>query len=394
MDSEEVARVARLELSALLHAGVVHESLEKSKLGPLTPIHDIDGDVIYYRGQISSGTASASVDTSLHPVFGQPILAIGHRQKWSQGDILKQAASIAESKHGLGKWETTRFVAYSYPKIAVQFLENGKELLMLELGSWAKVPQERKRASGEPPGNFERWSLLEEASESRLRANRKALDGRLAAWEDIIAPGKVERGPAGVISKSLFPPIPFPVVFSESRELHYGTFDSDHHPCYELRGQETSVWCVAASVEMVLDFYRYNYPQTKIASALGLGTLASPNGLPYSRVGDVVTQLQALLSNALTAKMNTSPNFYEFASEISANRPLVSFIWGHSRTVAGFTFTWALGRFTYRGLLVYDPWPPSAQPPNGGVITRWENFDAMNNANKYMMTYTAHLTLT
>ena len=49
---------------------------------------------------------------------------------------------------------------------------------------------------------------------------------------------------------------------NDTRELHYSTNNADHHPCYELRGQQTSVWCVAASVQMVLDFYRYNYLQT------------------------------------------------------------------------------------------------------------------------------------
>jgi hypothetical protein len=38
----------------------------------------------------------------------------------------------------------------------------------------------------------------------------------------------------------------------------------------------------------------------------------------------------------------------------------------------------------YRGLLVYDPWPP-----NSGVIPRWENFDAQT----YRRTFTARLTL-
>jgi hypothetical protein len=135
---------------------------------------------------------------------------------------------------------------------------------------------------------------------------------------------------------------------------------------------------------MILDFYRYNYQQTRIASDLGLGTLSSPNGLPYSRDNDVVTVLENLTSNALDASMNTTPNWNEFVNEINENRPLISFIPGHSRTVAGYTSVRLFNWYFFRGLLVYDPWPPTT-----GVITRWENFDNQT----YRRTFTAHLTL-
>ena len=145
------------------------------------------------------------------------------------------------------------------------------------------------------------------------------------------------------------------------------------------------MWCVAASTQMLLAFYRYQYTQDRIATALGLGTRANPNGLPYARVGDVVTQLQALSSNALTATMATNPAFTFFRNEIQANRPLISFIPGHSRSVAGFIqYTLSpVGMTPFRGLLVYDPWPPTS-----GVITRWENFDTQT----YQYGYSAHVT--
>ncbi|MBE0591804.1 MAG: C39 family peptidase [Gemmatimonadales bacterium] len=164
-------------------------------------------------------------------------------------------------------------------------------------------------------------------------------------------------------------------------------------PCYELRGQLTGVWCVAASVQMILDFYRYNYDQARIAQDLGLGTLNNPNGLPYSQDGQVVTVLEDLTDDALDATMNTSPTWAEFVAEINANRPLVSFVPGHSRTVAGYTRGPSVLGNTFRGLLVYDPWPPSPSTPptptTGGVITRWENFDA----HTYRRTFTAVLQL-
>ena len=56
--------------------------------------------------------------------------------------------------------------------------------------------------------------------------------------------------------------------------------------------------------------------------------------------------------------------------------------------MAGYTESGILniieGLTPFHGLLVYDPWPP-----NMGVITRYENFDAQN----YSDTFTAHVTL-
>jgi hypothetical protein len=187
-----------------------------------------------------------------------------------------------------------------------------------------------------------------------------------------------------VISKAILTPSIGVLSLYDTEDLHYSTRSSDHHTCYELRGQETNVWCVAASVQMVLDFYRYEYTQSRIAQQLGLGTLANPSGLPYSRDNDVAVALNAMSSGALTATMLTTPPFAAYTNEIQANRPLISFIPGHSRTVAGYTQSRfiILGGSGFNGLLVYDPWPP-----NAGVITRWENFDTQT----YRRAFTAHV---
>jgi hypothetical protein len=174
----------------------------------------------------------------------------------------------------------------------------------------------------------------------------------------------------------------------ETRDLHLTTRDTDHSVCFELRPQLTSVWCVAASVQMLLEFYRYEYSQVRVADELGLGTIAVPYPLPYGQEAKVVTVLHQLTSNALTAQMNWSPTWNEFKSEIQANRPLISFVTGHSRAVAGYTEAKIapVGHTPFRGLLVYDPWAP-----NVGTITRWENFDAPPLI--YRVTFTAAVTL-
>lgn len=367
---DQLHRIAALELNGLRVTEVLGDEYEKLTIPRQgTPIHDLNGEVLFYRlslkrGRINSGYA----DIAVHEALGEPLLATSAGMAWDEKAILEAGTAAARKQQRSLKFDDVRFVAYSFPKIALQFLLEGKEALMLELFSWAEVPREgSKDRKPLEPSNFERWSLLEELPDYLRNERAQNFQARLALWNRL-ARRKLD---LTVISKNALLAKDLVIKLVDSRELHYSLRDTDHHICYELRGQQTNVWCVGASSEMLLNFYRYSYDQIRLAQELGLGTLANPNGLPYSRVGDVVTVLENLTSNALDATMFVNPAFNIFRDEIRANRPLISFIPGHSRTVAGYTQSLFIlvAQIPYRGLLVYDPWPP-----NMGVITRWENF--------------------
>jgi hypothetical protein len=387
-----VKRLAGLELNTLLYARVLPEKLFQGSRVPTsgTPVYDVNGEVLFYRVPIVKGRNQVGyTDIAASSVFKAPLLSVSYGQ-WKAQEYLNQATNVVRKRRRRMKFDRAQFVAYSFPKIAVQFLKGDKEVYMIELFTWKPVPQLRRRRPDVPPSNFERWSLIDEVPAVQKRNSLRIIKKRLHIWEDICPP----RRPPRRFKPEYLRLVEFERSFRrtflpiriDTKELHYSTLDADHHPCYELRGQLTSVWCVAASVQMILDFYRYNYAQTRIAQELRLGTINNPNGLPYSRDGDVVTVLEDLTSNALSANMNASPNWTEFRSEIRANRPLISFINGHSRTVAGYTYTRISTWFVFRGLLVYDPWPPTA-----GVITRWENINSP--PRPYRRTFTAQLTL-
>ena len=106
-------------------------------------------------------------------------------------------------------YDEVRLVAFSFPKLAVQFLANGKEVIMLELGTWAVVPSESPKRKRIEPSSFERWSLLKEMPARKKRSahthfeERAKLIGRiklrsvadsniisrnnLSAWQSIFA---------------------------------------------------------------------------------------------------------------------------------------------------------------------------------------------------------------
>lgn len=377
INPKELQRIAGLELNLLNSVNVLPGfDLEGLRVEAGSPVHDPNGEILFYRVPLTrpSGLAGGYADVAVHPVLGAPLLAVAPNAPWDEKSLLNEARHAFFKHEGLHErgnarsYDEIRLVAYSYPKLAVQFLHSNEEIIMLELGSWAIVPRESGQRRRMEPGNFERWSLLEELPNDLKRERSRNFEDRLERLRgddlQILEPT--------LITRTRFDSISPVTRLTDTLDLHYSTRGSDHHTCYELRGQETNVWCVVASVQMVLDFYRYEYTQSRIAQQLGLGTLSNPQGLPYARDNDVTVALNDMSSSALSSTMLTTPPFSTYCDEIRNNRPLISFIPGHSRTVAGYTesFLWILGGRGFRGLLVYDPWPP-----NAGVITRWENFD-------------------
>lgn len=368
-----VPSLAAAQLSMLLGTSDRHPTLDGVEIrSEGTPVFDLDGDVLFERVPLDR---RSYVDLAVAPELGAPLVAFTEGAAWDPEALVSAATAALRKRVRRASFDEARLVAYSYPKLAVQFRKDGAEIALVECYTNTLVPE----ASEDP--NFARIPFRAELDRqvARRKAKRFADTLEQASRElqriDRFSP--VVRADKAWVESFL--------TSTTTRDLRYSTRNTDHETCFELRGQETNVWCVGASVQMVLDFYRYGYTQTRLAAELGLGTKANPNGLPYSRDADVVVVLENLSSKALVAAMNTSPTFAQYKSEISANRPLISFIPGHSRAVAGYKETVSvIPTLNYQGLLVFDPWPP-----NAGVITRWENFGATT----YRRTFTARVSL-
>ena len=384
---EQVTRITSLELNALHFSGVMPEALAQSKIASAgTPIFDLNGTLLYRRVPLERGRQRIGyADIGVHDeAWAEPLLSVSIGVAWNERAIIEEATAAARKGRRSLKFDRTRFVAYSYPKIAVQFLQKGEEVLMLEWKTWAEVPPLPRRRKESEPGNFQRWSLIDRLSPRQKAANVHKFQSRLRTWQR----PALRRFASTVVGTAAFRRSRLVVRLSDTRELHYQR-PVDHHICYELRGQQTNVWCVAASVEMLMNFYRYGYGQPRLAQEMGLGTCQNPSGLPYGQESKVVTTIEKLSSNTLDATAIANPSWTTMRNEIRANRPLISFIPGHSRTVAGYTESLFSFISPFRGLLVYDPWPPTdcSHPDAGGVITKWENFANMT----YRYAFTAVL---
>jgi hypothetical protein len=376
LEEKMVKRLAGLEINALVKAKVLPiEKLKNAKVETGIPILDVEGSVLFYRVPITKGRATtAYADVAAVPLFGAPLLAFHMNMVWDSKELIKQAEAAAKKIMGKGrdlKYDRTEFVAYSYPKIAIRFLKAEKEIAMISLYTWELVPL-AETGTMEPYHRRQSINQLIPAAVAKKRT--KIFEERVTNWNQMVKPDVDVLTIDPDIIKIPWPP----KIIHEERVIHYSPDLNTHSPCYELVAQDTDVWCVAASTKMILDFYRFVYTQDRIAAEEGLGTHSSPHGLPYGDEHKVVDTIEKLSSNGLDATLNMSPVWNEFQDEVNANRPLISFIPGHSRTVAGYSdtrlFTWYFSRF----LRVYDPWSPHV-----GVIT-WENFDAQT----YRATFT------
>lgn len=420
-DDSHRIRVA-VELNALHSTGVFGDALEGASIGTGTPIYDVNPaheEPLYERIPLTGGSVPAYADMAFNPAMGAVLMAVSHGITWDATRLLRRAERAVAKHLAPGSWdpEATRFVAYSYPKLAVQFSTNGKELALLELWSWQPVPPLRERGRDEMPSFFDRWSYLDHQPAERLAAKQRTFNARVREIEAIPRRHGLD---LDLIARDQFAGL-IDVVLPRERprkgrsrakgdggigagggtgarsgtgagtpasqgELQFSTRDTNHAICYEVQGQTTPVWCVAASVEMLLDFYRYEYTQTRVAAALGLGTPSNPTDLANGQENIVVNAIELLTSNALDVTRVDNPTWESFRDEIVANRPVISFVPGHSRTVAGYTDTGPVtdDLSAFRGLLVYDPWPPVQ-----GVVTRWENVDVQI----YTFAFTARLSL-
>lgn len=190
LKESDVLRIAGIELNAMGVAGTLpmEELVGAEVSSKMTPIHDVSGELLFQRVPVVRGRDQvAFVDVAVHDVLGDPMLALTTGLSWAPDAIAGEAREWAR-RRGLKVEDAdeVRFVAYSYPKIAVQFLARGRELAMLEWMTWEPVPRsedhvQRKERKPLEPGNFERWSIIEEMPPKLRRERRANFEQRVEA---------------------------------------------------------------------------------------------------------------------------------------------------------------------------------------------------------------------
>src|SRR5579859_4027564 len=194
-----------------------------------TAVYDLNGELLFWRAAIV-GAADSYVDIAAHPALGGPLVSVSRGVAWTPDDLVAEARRSLPKRLATGV-DATRFVAYSYPKVAVQFLRDGAEVALVELFTNARVPEQRQRDEDEPPGNFERWSYLDELPSRRRRANERRHALQIEGLSDLAQ--RLDIRDRRLIS---IDEVDWLGISTDSRELHYSGRATEHATCYELRG--------------------------------------------------------------------------------------------------------------------------------------------------------------
>jgi len=225
LNEKGVVRIAGFELNALNYAKVLPVSLEGVRIeDPGTLIYDINGEPLLRRIPLERRRETIGyADVAVLDIFAEPLLAVDFNRRWDEAAMLRRACVALQRIDREAKYDETRFVAYSYPKLAVQFLLDGHEVAMLELMSWAEVPPARRRDTKGDFG-FQRWSLIETAPDDTRRETGNLFEKRVAHWDT----GRLRRFDPSLISTTTLEPVDVHVLFTDRLELHYAPRVADH----------------------------------------------------------------------------------------------------------------------------------------------------------------------
>jgi hypothetical protein len=328
MHDEDLRRIGNREWELLRRATPVCSSLQFED--EQTSVFDEKGTLLFHRVPVH-GTAGETgfVDLGINPDLGGILLAVELGTNWDEEKIFQKAESVAERSLECFVFEAFRFVAFSYPKVGVQFLENGIEVALVEWPTWRLIPPISVDQSGNQLYS-ERWSLVASIPDAVKHHNQDRYAEALGLLD--LMPGLLIEEPESVKS-------------TDSRSIQYSHI-RPNHSCFELRTQEDGNFCVPASMAMVLEFYRYKFSQKRLARELGLIEIApgptsgATHALSFGETYLIVKALSRLTCGALIGGLNISNDrdFWEgLRREIRGNRPVILTTPGHAEVVTGYS---------------------------------------------------------
>jgi hypothetical protein len=339
-----------------------------ANLGESTMVYDLNGYPLFYDFPVVSPQHEqiGLIRTSANRVLGAPVssMYIGG-PRWDAGKATIWAEQYVRTKLK-GSVLESKLVCYAYPKlgILVQWKNSKGEpkRIIVDIGDYTLVP-ENVEPNMRGPGAISVYdSMTERKIPSALKTfsaysrvvNRLQRRSRL----DLADSHKLEA------SESIQHHISVIIPWFTTKIISFCTH-GDSHECFHMHGQETDYWCVVATGQMILDFWRYYHSQNDIATAMGTGT----GGTSYT--GEV-NGLESLTCNHFDASSDMSPTFTKAKAQIDANRPFDYSYSYHAMACAGYRQQniYIFGTTPENSVYLYDPWPP-----NVGTI-RWEVWGA------------------
>ena len=328
-----------------------------------TTIYDLNGLPLFYDYPVLSlqHEKVGMIRASASRVLGVPVPATYiSGPHWDIKSATQRAHKYVEDELK-GKIIDSKPVCYGYPKLGIAVnWEDSKDQAkrtIIDVGDHSIVPENvepEDRKSGAIsvydlipeemlPDAIERFILYDKmVDELQERA-----DVDLAGF---LAPEEFHR-----VQTSLIEMIPW----HTSKILT--TCSQDYsHKCIQMHAQENMGYCVAATWQMIFDFWSYNYSQDEIDAALD-AALDKVKGLQSLAVGfDVINDV--------------NPTFNEVKNEIDASMPFEYSYPSHATVCAGYRQVnlYPVGMEPEKSVCLYDPYPPPFPPTYQDGTIRWE----------------------
>lgn len=385
-----VERAAILEINLLRWLDIipaVFEDLIIGDSGDATTFTDTGGKEELYTHfpLVRDNILAGFMDVAKHGIFGAPLLRVGERLLTLDDEDQRESAGAS----------SRRFVSYSFPKQGVLLDAERAESYLLDRRTRNKVPVDTARSAYRPPSVFEGWSLLEETPEKERKLREERFSHRVLIWDNVASRVNVD-GIGRTVSKK---------SFEEHVAKHLGiTQDSfvslrrgvgfTGNPFVDtgifIRPQEQDLWCAPASLQMILEHFRYRFEQLDLAKALRVDNGSTGFPLPASQSRITEVEAETRTEGALDVAWIPFPEWKDYANAICQFRPVLSFIWGHVRVAAGALFAKfkenqegcyagekeqivsLLQDLQLEGLMIADPWPVGE-----GTKVWWEDFGVL-----------------
>jgi hypothetical protein len=325
-------------------------------------IYDLNGQPLFYDFTVYSNNDDpvGIVRATASTVLGVPVCSVYlGAPRWDIGKANEKAKKLVEKKFR-AQVASSKLVCYAYPKlgIALEWVDPRKHKrgrTIIDVSDLSIIPEiKRPKARG-----VGAWSIYDKIPTRKVPGAVK----KYALHNNFVS--RLKRSKKFDIVKSLsgdkfaLAQAQFAKYYSsyEAKILSFCTH-SFSHECFRMHGQETDVWCVVATGQMILDFWRYYETQSNIATAMGTGA----GGTGWT--GEV-NGLESLTCNHFDAQSDLNPSFSKAMKEINANRPFDYSYPRHAMACVGYS-RYKLTFLNIDSVYLYDPWPV-----NTGAI-RWE----------------------
>lgn len=331
-------------------------------------IYDLSDQPLFYDFPVYSQRFGevGRIRTSASRVLGIPVPSVYlGAVPWNESKAHQNALELIEKKYR-GRVLSAKIVCYAYPKlgIAVDWTKKGRDdrrRTIIDVSDYSIVP-EKVEPELRGPGISSVYDAISPRAVPRavkqfLKYDKLITVIKKEAKVDLVKSlgyEKFERVQS-ILSEKV-------ISLFYTKILTFCTH-SFSHECFLMHGQDNGYYCVVATGQMILDFWRYYYSQNAIATAMGTTT----GGTGWA--GEV-NGLESLTCSHFDAQSDFSPTFAKVRSEIDANRPFDYSYSYHAMACAGYRITniHILGIPLVNQVYLYDP-----SPVGTGTI-RWETW--------------------